>query len=182
MTDHPADQADSRSRRSAFAKIGAVAAGAWVAPQVLSTQAASAQSAPPCACPVAYADVSSTGLQLVLPFNPVFFNSDSVAPVGITYTSGSAASFTLASAGTYRVTYTLTNGSGDAKFEVALDAVPVSNSGVYLNTNQTLTRAVLVNASAGAQLSIQNTGFGIATLQSPDPAVPAASILIELIA
>ena len=180
MTDHPADQADSGSRRSAFAKIGAVAAGAWVAPQVLSTTAASAQSVQPCTCPVAYANATLDNDTFVFLNTSVPFDSNLVTPVGITV-SLSLGQFALASAGIYRVTYSVATG-WDSAFTVMLDGLPVTGSGITSSTAERLTRVVLVSTSAGQTLTIRNTGRSVPLVIGAFPNSPAASLLVELVA
>lgn len=184
MPDESADKAGGRSRRSAFAKIGAVAAGAWVAPQVLSTQAASAQSAPTCACPVGYGNAYQwrpPGIPVIVPSTePVPFDNLYLPTVGMALLSDS---FTVYSAGTYRVTYSLEMGGGQASFAVTYNGTTVPFSGLDLAGGQMRTRVVLVVATLpGDVLQIVNVGSTDAILSSNGSETPFASFLVELVA
>lgn len=153
---------------------------------MLSTPAASAQSAPPCACPVAYLNAyNSEPFQysvLLLSNQPVPFDSVYLPPVGITSQVFDPSSFTLLSAGAYRVTYTLGLNNVSASFAVRLNGTTVPFTGLDLADGQMLTRVVLVTAQAGDVLQIANVGPGVAALGSTGSATPCATLLIELVA
>ena len=157
MKGHPVDDettppAQGESRRGTLAKMGAVAAGVWVAPAVFSTPAGAQSSVEgPCNCTSVYLSAVSTVDQIVLSQTAALL--DWVGPFQNITPSGRG--FLVPNSGAYRVTFGFF-GAGNMLLHLAINGFAEPTTGTGSQSGGWCERTVLVGANAGDVLAIWN--------------------------